>query len=118
MDWRARKDEIQSSYFRRGTGTYLWLEWDSASTVLSWRFDMLELGMSHTLTGTARVRQDDKRRWFVNDSCTGMNVEGAWTAVFDGYYAGFLQEIHEDLELDCEMHAHNTHDQRANEFTA
>ena len=100
MDWHARRNEIQSEYFITGTGTHLWLDWDSSSTVLTWRFDMLELGMSHTLTRTARVRQDDKRRWFVNDRCTGMSVEGAWDAVFDGHCTEFLLEIHADLELE------------------
>lgn len=96
MDWTP--GEIQSRYFRTGDKTFLWLDYDEITALLSWSFTFLDLGMCHTLSGRATVSllPHTPPVYMVNGQSAATR-EQAMHAVFAGHYRDFLVQLYADL---------------------
>jgi hypothetical protein len=96
MDWNP--DEIQPRYFRAGDKTFLWLDYDEKTALLSWSFTFLDLGMHHTLSGRATVSclPGTPPAYTVNGAIQPSR-EAAMHAVFARHYAEFITQLYADL---------------------
>lgn len=102
MNWDG--NEIQSRYFRVGPGTHLWLDYDEKAETLLWCFTFLDLGMCHTLTGTATLTfptLPDMMHYTVNGQ-TELDSDSAMQRVFAKHYQNFLTRLYIDLGVQVE----------------
>ena len=98
MDWPDRADEIQARFFRTGTRTFLWLDYGTGGpTLLRWSFTFMDLGMCHTLSGRARVQQQQENKgWLVNGK-EHASENDAMHAVFAGHFQSFVDGLYRDM---------------------
>lgn len=98
LDWQDKTDLIQQLYFKTGKGAYLWIACDASNGNVSWGFNMLDLGMCHTIAGCSQVHLSlPEMNYYVNGSPVGQQELLAWNAVFGGHYQKFLEEIGQDV---------------------
>lgn len=95
--------EIQPCYFRAGDKTFLWLDYNEETALLSWSFTFLDLGMCHTLSGRATVSlvPNSPSAYMVNGQVHGTR-EQAMHAVFAGHYKDFIVQLYLDLGVEDE----------------
>ena len=95
MDWHARAAEIQERFFRQGPYAYLCISEDS-QTETRWTFNFMDLGMCHTLSGSAMVSFTPTGTYLVNkQECE--DEDSALEAVFSGHYREFLSRFYLDM---------------------
>jgi hypothetical protein len=92
-------DEIQSRYFRAGTKTFLWLDYDQKTALLSWSFTFLDFGMHHMLSGQAIVSslQGTPAGFYSVNGTIHPSRDAAMHAVFGNHYTEFMAQLYADL---------------------
>lgn len=96
-NWQDCTSEIQDRYFRTGLGTYLWIACDWSNGLVSWGFNMLDIGMCHTIAGSSRVCLNEDGTYQVDGQPTARSRGDAWDAVFGGHFERLQSEISKDV---------------------
>jgi hypothetical protein len=97
MDWHTRAAEIQERFFRQGPYAYLCISEESQPEI-RWTFNFMDLGMCHTLSGSASVSLTPTGTYLV-DHEEHANEDSALVAVFSGHYRDFLECFYRDLRI-------------------
>ena len=100
MDWPTHAPEIQARYFRTGSHTNLWIDYDrNRLCSLKWVFCFKSLGMYHTISHRVPVSIMPSGSVLV-DGDEYATHEEAQAAVFAGHYADYVERFCREMGIE------------------
>jgi hypothetical protein len=85
--WRSRTGEIHSKFFRPGLYTHLWIDPDTSSGTLKWRYQFMDLGMCHVIEREYRLEEIS-----LHDS-----EQEQLSFVFCGHYGHYIKALYAEF---------------------
>jgi hypothetical protein len=96
------KCAIQRAFFRTGTSTHLFIEYNDDDRNLRWVFTFRDIGMFHTIEKNFRVVRRGLGTWRIDDCHYPYSTKEMLSHVFDHYFK-YVEKLYMDFGIGMSM---------------